>query len=96
MEKNLNFYPEELAFDRETGKFSTLEKKENATPAANLSNPLFQNFLKDNPLLQNFVGKNMSKEEILMQALSSSFKKNQEDEKKVIKNDQNNDFFEEY
>ena len=96
MEENLNFYPEELNFDEKTGKFSKIERKENSTPnATNFSNPIFQNLLGQNNLLKNMLNKNMSKEDLLMQALSSSFKNNQNNEKKVIKNDKNNDFFEE-
>ena len=96
MDENLNFYPEELTFDRDTGKFSKIEKKENVAPATNLSNPLFQNLLKDNTLLQNLVSNNVSKEELLMQALSSSLKKNHNNEQKVIKNDIKTDIFEEF
>ena len=97
MEKNQNlgFYPEEMNFDKETGKFSKIEQKENGSQNPfNLSNPLLQNFLGGNTLLKNILNKNISKEELLMQALSSSFN-NTEDKSNTIKTDQNSDFFEE-
>jgi len=97
MEKNQNlgFYPEEMSFDRETGKFSKIEQKENGTKTPlNLSNPLLQNFLSGNSLIKNMLNKNMSKEEFLMQALSSTLK-NESSHTSVVKTGQNSDFFEE-